>query len=104
MSRGNAALFFKDGGSLTLDFAGSDANALVRGLDEDSAKINYFRGAENTWKRNISTYKKVRYSAVYPAVDLEFYGNGKALEYDFVVRREAIRRRLRLSWERTAIR
>jgi hypothetical protein len=38
-------------------------------------------------------YARVRYEAVYPGIDLVFYGNPQQLEYDFVVAPAPIRRR-----------
>src|SRR5262249_24945873 len=37
------------------------------------------------WRTNVPTYAKVRYSEVYSGIDLMYYGNGRQLEYDFVV-------------------
>src|SRR5262249_42745719 len=37
------------------------------------------------WRTNVPTYGKVRYDAVYPGIDLVYYGNGRQLEYDFAV-------------------
>ena len=37
------------------------------------------------WQTNIPNYAKVRYSGVYPGVDLVYYGNQQQLEYDFIV-------------------
>ena len=45
--------------------------------------MNYFVG--NQSHSNIPTYEKVKYSGVYPGVDLVYYGNGGRLEHDFVV-------------------
>lgn len=49
-------------------------------------KINYFIDKDSTeWRTNIPTYSRVRYAAVYPGIDLVYYGNGGRLEYDFEV-------------------
>src|SRR4030095_6620713 len=37
------------------------------------------------WHKNIPTYAKVRYSNIYPGIDLIYYGQGRQLEYDFVL-------------------
>src|SRR5262249_31008640 len=37
------------------------------------------------WRTNVPTYAKVRYEAIYPGVDLVYYGNQRQFEYDFVV-------------------
>jgi len=49
-------------------------------------KVNYFLGNDPMrWHTDLPTYAKVRYSGVYPGVDLVYYGNQRQLEYDFVV-------------------
>jgi hypothetical protein len=47
---------------------------------------NYFHGNNpSQWLRSIPHFEKVRYSAVYPGIDLIYYGSGKQLEYDFQI-------------------
>jgi hypothetical protein len=49
-------------------------------------RVNYFIGNDpSQWHTNIATYSKVRYRAVYPGVDLIYYGTQGRLEYDFAV-------------------
>ena len=49
-------------------------------------KVNYVPGdGPEARLTDIPTYGKVRYSAVYPGIDLVFYDNEGHLEYDFVV-------------------
>jgi hypothetical protein len=56
------------------------------GEDELPGKVNYFIGNDPIkWRTDLPTYAKVRYSSVYPGVDLVYYGNQRQLEYDFVV-------------------
>jgi uncharacterized protein (TIGR03437 family) len=47
----------------------------------------------------IPTYSRVRYRAVYPGVDLVYYGNAGKLEYDFVVSPGADPRAIRLRYD-----
>ncbi len=56
------------------------------GLDKTEGSSNYFTGNDpSKWRSNVPTYQKVRAQSVYKAVDLVYYGNGRKLEYDFVV-------------------
>src|SRR5208337_4431607 len=52
-------------------------------------KVNYFIGNDPAqWHTSVPTYVKVRYTGIYPGIDLVYYGNPSAdgqLEYDFVV-------------------
>src|SRR5579872_1850451 len=71
---------------LRLKLADANAKLSVSGSDELPGKINYFIGKDpSKWRTNIPTYSKVRYAAVYPGIDLVYYGNDGQLEYDFVV-------------------
>jgi len=70
---------------LRMKLAGANANADVSG-EEAPGRVNYFKGNdESTWHTDIPTYSKVRYTEVYPGIDIVYYGNQRQLEYDFVV-------------------
>ncbi|MGQ0572111.1 MAG: DUF7948 domain-containing protein [Armatimonadota bacterium] len=61
-------------------------NPHVSGRAPLPGRVNYFIGNDPArWRANIPTYARVRYEAVYPGVDLVFYGNQHELEYDFVL-------------------
>jgi hypothetical protein len=73
-------------GVVRMELAGAARNSRVAGADELPGKANYFIGKDSTkWHTNIPTYAKVKYSGVYPGVDLVYYGNQRQLEYDFIV-------------------
>jgi hypothetical protein len=66
--------------------AGADRDARPRGEEPLPGTVNYFLGSDPAgWRTEIPTYAKVRYPAVYPGVDLVYYGNRRQLEYDFAV-------------------
>src|SRR6201993_3639973 len=49
-------------------------------------KSNYFVGNDrDKWVMDVPSYGRVKYSGIYPGVDVEFYGNQRHLEYDFTV-------------------
>ena len=49
-------------------------------------RSNYFIGSNrDKWVTDVPSYGRVKYSGIYPGVDLEFYGNQRHLEYDFTV-------------------
>jgi hypothetical protein len=65
---------------------GSNAAANLTGLERQLTRTNYFIGRDpQRWRTNLPNYAKVKYSRVYPGVDLVFYGNQNKLEYDFTV-------------------
>lgn len=60
----------------------------IEGVGEDylGAKLNLLVGRDRTdWTTGKGTFGKVRFSGVYPGVDVVYYGNDERLEYDFVV-------------------
>ncbi len=84
---------------LRIQVAGSSATAPVGGAPLPGI-VNYIEGSDpQTWKTNIPTYAEVRYPAVYPGVDLVYYGNEQRLEYDFVVAPEANAGTIRLRFD-----
>jgi len=71
---------------LRMQLVGANMNPRVLGFDELPGNVNYFLGDNSTkWRSNISTYGKIKYQAVYPGIDLVYYGNQQELEYDFIV-------------------
>ncbi len=69
-----------------MQFVGANDSPAVTGLDELVGRTNYFASSDPAgWYLGIPNYSKVRYSEVYPNVDLVLYGNQRRLEYDFVV-------------------
>ena len=63
--------------------------ASATGLAPESllqGKVNYLIGNDRSrWQIGVPTYARIRYTSVYPGVDLVYYGNQNQLEYDFVV-------------------
>jgi beta-propeller repeat-containing protein len=72
--------------ALRMSLVGAAREPQLSGLDKLPGKANYFIGKDPAkWRKNVPTYAKVRYREVYPGIDLVYYGNQRALEYDFVV-------------------
>jgi len=75
-----------DGTVLRMTLVGAQPSPRIAGLEELPGKVNYFIGNDPTkWRTNIPTYARVKYQGVYPGVDLVYYGDGRQLEYDFIV-------------------
>lgn len=72
--------------ALRITLLGTQRNAAVTGMDELPGKSNYFIGNDpQKWHTNVPNYAKVKYEAVYPGVDLIYYGSQGQLEYDLVL-------------------
>jgi len=83
-----------------MKLVGAQNSAPIAGLEELPGKVNYFKGNDPAkWRTGIPTYGKVKYSQVYPGVDLVYYGNQRQLEYDFVLAPGADPQQIRLAFE-----
>lgn len=64
----------------------ANRNAAPRASAELPGRVNYLIGNDpSQWRTGVATFDRVGYTAVYPRVDLEYYGRDGALEYDFIV-------------------
>lgn len=69
---------------------GANQTPEVIGQNELPGKSNYFVGNDpNGWKTDVPNFSGVLYQEVYPGIDQVFYGNGRQLEYDFILAPEA---------------
>ncbi len=63
---------------------GADTPASVDGEAVLPGTVNYFRGNDPArWQRDVPTFERVRAEAVYPGIDVVYYGNQRQLQYDF---------------------
>jgi hypothetical protein len=72
--------------AMRLRLVGSRVNPDMAGVEELPGNANG------------PTYEKVRYSEVYPGIDLVYYGNQQQLEFDFIVAPGADTRRIALDF------
>ena len=87
------------GATLRMQLLGSNFTSRAVGADELPGKVNYFIGNDpSKWRTNVPTYAKVKYTDVYPGVDLVYYGNQGQLEYDFVLAPGADPNRIQLKF------
>src|SRR5437870_217105 len=63
---------------------GANPRPKLEGLESLEGKSNYLIGNDRAgWHTNIPTFAQVRYTGVYPGIDLVYYGQQRQLEYDF---------------------
>jgi hypothetical protein len=73
-------------GTIRMELDGASPNARATGADQLPGTANYFIGNDPTkWRTGAPTYAKVRYTRIYPGVNLVYYGNQQQLEYDFII-------------------
>ena len=87
---------------LAIRFAGADAAAPVRPLEPQGRSTTWLHGRERTPLLAGPHFSRLRYAGVYPGVDLVYYGSGRKLEYDFIVRPGADPGAIRLTFDTEA--
>ena len=86
--------------AMRMSLLGAASSLPSAGEDPQTGKANYFTGNEPTkWQHDVPMFGKVRMQAVYPGVDLVYYGQQGQLEYDFVVAPGADASVIRLSFD-----
>src|SRR4030095_13845446 len=97
VSHGNGHSFFLKESETVLSFAnpsltvrmklvGQNPHPVIEGTGLQPGFTNYFHGNDPAISlRSIAHFEKVRYGAVYPGIDLVYYGSGRQLEYDFQI-------------------
>lgn len=78
---------------------GAESRTVVTGEDEQATRVHYISGGSAEDALHVSTYARTRIAGVYPGVDMVYYGNGRQLEFDFVVRAGADASRIRLGFD-----
>jgi uncharacterized protein (TIGR03437 family) len=78
---------------------GASTKARVEGMDPTGGYSSYFTGRdEKTWFTGIPHFSRLRYRDVYPGIDIVYYGSGRNVEYDFVVKPGADPDRIELAF------
>jgi hypothetical protein len=68
-------------------FIGANHKPEIAGEGLMDYKCNYFIGNDpSKWRTDVPDYSAVRYSDIYPGMDLRYYGDGRSLKYDFIVK------------------
>ncbi len=70
-----------------LNLVGMNPDVQLAAGNLQTGKVNYFVGNDpGKWVTRVATYGSVVYREAYPGIDVKFYGNGRQLEYDLIVR------------------
>ena len=72
---------------LRLRFTGANSHPKTNALELQSSYSSYFVGNDpRRWRVRVPNYAKIRYSEVYPRIDLVYSGADGDLEYDWIVK------------------
>jgi hypothetical protein len=101
VARGNSHDYLLSGSGVTvlgasLRFSGANAEPQALLQEPLAERHNYFHGSVS--QTDIPTYRRVRYSGLYPGIDCVFYGDQNGLEFDFEVSPGADPDKVRLRW------
>jgi hypothetical protein len=78
------------GSKLRVAFGGALQQGALAATSQFVGRVNYLVGRDTSkWRTNVPTFGRIRAPEVYPGIDVEYYGNRRELEYDFVVRPHA---------------
>jgi hypothetical protein len=84
---------------LRMQLAGANQQPEVAAEEPLQGKVNYLLGNDRSqWHTGVATYRRVRYSEVWPGIDLVWHGTRSALEYDFIVRPGSDPARIRVAY------
>jgi beta-propeller repeat-containing protein len=68
-------------------WVGSNPAARATALETLPGTSNYFLGRDRrSWRTGVPHYARVRYSDIYPGIDVVYYGRGREVEYDLLVK------------------
>lgn len=83
--------------ALRFSLVNANSDARVSGLDRQPGTSSYFIGNDpNRWVTAAPNYSRVKYRGVYAGVDLQYYGSGRNLEFDFDIAPQADPSQIRL--------
>jgi hypothetical protein len=86
--------------SIQMKFPGASFLKPPVALQPQEGISNYLLGDDPAaWHTNVPNFGRVRYTGVYPGIDLVLYGNHRQLEHDFVVAPGADYRRIHVRLE-----
>jgi len=71
--------------ALKISFIDANPHPVITAELPANAVTNYFLGSREQWRSRVRNHYKIRYHNVYDGIDLVYYGNGRQLEYDFIV-------------------
>ena len=88
------------GSAVRMTLVGANPGAPVSGEARAAGVSNYLIGNDpSRWRRGVAHYGRVRYTGVWPGIDLVFKGRDQSLEYDFILSPGGDPASIRLTYE-----
>src|SRR5882672_10617879 len=84
--------------AVRMRLTGASRSPALSGVEPLPGKIYYVDGTSDGRLTPRNTYRRVKSTGVYPGVDLDYYGNDRQLEFDFVVAPDGDASRIRLAF------
>ncbi|HEY6346981.1 MAG TPA: SBBP repeat-containing protein [Bryobacteraceae bacterium] len=81
---------------LRLSFTGSNPRAKFEPREPSKVRTNYFIGKQY---RSAEGFSRLERESIYRGIDIDYYGDGQRLEYDFTLRPGADASRIRMRFE-----
>jgi len=95
---GQLSIRWGTGGEAQLSFLGANGRSEPRGEMPSESKTIYYLGPVEAW-RSASHFERVRYSGIYPGIDLVFVATADQLEYNFEISPYANPRAIRIHYQ-----
>jgi hypothetical protein len=83
---------------LLVRFSGAETGTAMEGVGELPGKVYHANANLIGPLQGRPTFRRVKYTGIYPGVDAIYYGNDRQLEFDFVVAPHANPNRIRLAF------
>jgi hypothetical protein len=75
------------GAPLHISLIGARPNLKGAGIDRLPGFNNYFIGTDSSkWRVHVPQFRNVRFTDVYPGIDIVYYGTSERIEYDFILK------------------
>jgi uncharacterized protein (TIGR03437 family) len=80
------AEFHAGGGTVAMSIVGARGDAAMQGVEALPGKSNYLIGNDpRQWRTGVAHYRRVRARGVYAGIDVDYYVQGRQVEFDFLV-------------------
>jgi hypothetical protein len=100
LGSGETVLAARNQSPLRTKLLGANPSARILGESQQESTSNYFFGKDpSKWRTGVPNYGRIRYTGLYPGIDLVFYGNEAKLEYDWIVSPGAYPHKIRLIFD-----